>query len=247
MHKLPVIGSFYTEYNRLEILRVGHLVSAISVGKDPNSPSMVHKHEPNEDSALICEDGSWALLAVADGHYGGAAHRLINSLADGCQSVPQRVSGLSMLLWNGFPASPQDRSGTTLLVACLDTSTGSGFGFSFGDCMLLTVGATRATLRNAINDCYLHGGTPPPLDATQPFTFQLEPGEGLLMFSDGVNECCYREPHKSVQLSHIQQLFCAAEGDTEKWVRSVTQLALDGVDGEPGGQDNITVLGWIRK
>ena len=64
-----------------------------------------------------------------------------------------------------------------------------------------------------------------------------------MVASDGVLECCYRDPARSVQLSHLAQLW--RESPREEFVSNVIGLALKGVDGHPGGQDNIAVLAYL--
>ena len=78
-----------------------------------------------------------------------------------------------------------------------------------------------------------------------PFQFQLEPEEEiLLLYTDGVNECCYRDPHRSVQLQHLEALYEAHAPDPAALVEALMQLALAGVDGHAGGQDNIVIIGF---
>ena len=61
-------------------------------------------------------------------------------------------------------------------------------------------------------------------------------------FTDGIDECHYRSPETSVGYHHIAALAADVDYDPLRLVTELTQLALTGVDGNPGGQDNIAVI-----
>ena len=77
------------------------------------------------------------------------------------------------------------------------------------------------------------------------FSFKARPGELVVVFTDGIDECHYRNPATSVRPAHIQALWMRSYGESETFCRELTQLALTGVEGNPGGEDNIA-LGVTR-
>ena len=75
-----------------------------------------------------------------------------------------------------------------------------------------------------------------------PFHFRADPGELVLAYTDGIDGCHYRSPATSVQAHHIADIAEETGYDPFEVVSKVTALALDGVDGNPGGQDNIAIV-----
>ena len=76
----------------------------------------------------------------------------------------------------------------------------------------------------------------------QSFTFTLDEDDLLLAFTDGIDECHYRKPSQSIQKQHFMQLFAEYGNNPERYGRALTELALQGVDGFKGGQDNIALV-----
>lgn len=241
MLRQQLLGSQYSQHGQLHLIEEGPLALALGAGF-PFEGSAASKRLPNEDALLVCRDQDRALLAVADGHHGAAAHHLIVQLNQRCQTIPGRLSGISRMLLEPFSAPPE--SGTTLLLAVIEFASRRVFGFSFGDCLLLGLSPQGVAARNAMNQLYLHGGVPIPLEEAEPFDFEVPVGGGLLLCSDGVHECCYRDPHRSIQSWHILEALQASGSQARPWVEQVCQMALEGVDGHPGGQDNLAVIGW---
>jgi len=56
-----------------------------------------------------------------------------------------------------------------------------------------------------------------------------------------VDECHYRSPETSVRSGHRRMLHGQVGSDPAPYVRALLGLALEGVDGNPGGQDNVAV------
>ena len=63
-----------------------------------------------------------------------------------------------------------------------------------------------------------------------------------MAFTDGVDGCHYRRPETSVQPEDIHEIALATNMDPLETVNEVITLALKGVDGSPGGQDNIAMI-----
>ena len=212
---------------------------------------------PNEDALLVIDEGARTLLAVADAHYGPrASHELLERLALAADPLPTGPLALLELLPGlaDVPAGPaqaaedessRDPSETTLLVALLDRADWSGFGVSMGDSTLLVLGLEEPPRTiNRKDSAYAQACSPDSLDPrrARDFSFDMRPGELLLAFTDGVDECHYRSPQTSVQLHHMESLHIRTGGGPAALVRELTRLALAGVGGNPGGQDNIAVI-----
>ena len=87
-----------------------------------------------------------------------------------------------------------------------------------------------------------------------PFDFAAEPGDVLLAYTDGIDECHYQHPETSITAAMMAAMkaevmaeMTTAEGtrDAEgigNYTRQLVELALAGVDGNPGGQDNIAIV-----
>ena len=139
----------------------------------------------------------------------------------------------------------EDRSETTLCVACGDRERGTGFGCSWGDSSLVVVGFDReASPLHPKNSKYVSLAAPQSLrrERAECFDFGFAPGELVLGFTDGVDECHYRRPKTSVQPRHLQDLLIVSSGEPQAYATALIELALAGVDGNPGGEDNIAVL-----
>ena len=74
------------------------------------------------------------------------------------------------------------------------------------------------------------------------FAFEAAPGELVLAFTDGINECHYRYPETSVSPQHLQSLLAEIGAEPERYARRLVEMALAGVGGHPGGQDNIALV-----
>ncbi|MFT7676553.1 MAG: hypothetical protein ACI8QC_000525 [Planctomycetota bacterium] len=202
----------------------------------------------NEDALLVVDDGEQTLLAVADAHYGErASHELMARLATRVESLPSTPMQLLELLLSLGDEVESDsyRSETTLLIAVLDRARGAGFGVSMGDSSLSVLGldnAPRTANRKTTN--YARACVPSSLDprrATE-FAFNVRPNELVLAYTDGVDECHYRSPRTSIGLRQMESLHIRTGGDPQRMATELTQLALDGVQGYPGGQDNIALI-----
>ena len=74
------------------------------------------------------------------------------------------------------------------------------------------------------------------------FRFEATRGDLLLAYTDGIDECHYREPETSVTPQIMAQLWRETGSQPEAYVRRLVELALAGVGDHPGGQDNLAVV-----
>ncbi len=244
-----LLGEAFPALDRYELRRQagGRTACALSAGSSAPSPKVTDEGAANEDALLVIDEGARTLVAVADAHYGPeASHVLLERLALGADPLPPDPIALLELL-RGL-ADPRESVGapseSTLLIALLDRDAGSGFGASLGDSTLVAVGAERPPrFLSRKNARYVRPWVPDSLDPRRflELEFRLEPGELLVAFSDGVDECHYESPRSSIGPRHLQELWLRAGDRPEGFVRDLTELALAGIDGNPGGQDNIAV------
>ena len=235
---------------RYEMLPSRRVAASLSVGSDPTSPAMAHKGDPsvpNEDALLVWEADDRVLLAVADAHYGVfPSHHLLRSLADGLSEIPAAPMELARAVRETAIEGPPPTPGaaSTLVVAVLRRDMDAGFGFSWGDSTCACVGGRHdGRPLGRPNDAYVNPAYPATLSPERAsfFEFDVVRGELLMAFTDGVNECHYRRPETSIGAGHIRELFEAVGPDPGAFVRRLSQWALDGVDGNPGGQDNLAL------
>jgi hypothetical protein len=229
-------------------LRSGETACALSAGA---SPPGGRTGKPNEDALLAIEEGSRTLLAVSDAHFGPeTSHDLLRRIAGRPAPLPTNPLALfELLLARPSPAGPAESafssSETTLVVAVLDHETRRGFGISYGDSSLMVLSLEDGPRRvNSKNRVYVQPCVPSSLDPRRAdeFAFRTRPGDLVIAFTDGIDECHYRRPATSIQPAHLESLQIRSGSDPERFVRSTLELALTGVSGHPGGQDNIALI-----
>ena len=247
--RMLLLGERYQSYGAVAAGPIGALTAAaISVGSDPNSPSTQFKRDadyPNEDALCTIEAGRWAGFAVADAHFGHeASHLLISRLHEAWAQTqptsPAELEDLVATLAVGDP--PTTESETTLLVVMYDRVEQTGFGITFGDSTFTVVGPEALSEPlNRRDSRYVSTRPDSAPRFGSPFRFRARPGDWLLCHTDGVDECHYRRPETSIQRHHIEAVL--ANCDTPLLaVQQLTALALTGVDGNPGGEDNIAII-----
>lgn len=245
------LGCDYGQYGSYECAQVSaSTVFAISVGSDKTSPSRQFKGDlevPNEDGLLVVEQGSKILMAVADGHFGvESSQEILTALAEDLRLIPNSHEELRTSLEAlGDRERRSYPSETTLLVAVFDRQAGMGFGVSYGDSSLAVVGPAGYRGADIAKEMKFVSFSEPGGFAgvhSQPFEFTAEPGDLVLVFTDGIDECHYHQPETSVTPDLMQDLFEIWGAETEAYVRALVELALAGVDGNPGGQDNIALV-----
>lgn len=247
--RLLLLGEDYDVYGSVAATRVGsQSAAAISVGSDEQSPSGRWKFDrnvKNEDAMCLIDAGRWIGLAVADAHYGPeSSHMLIGRLHDIWAKVPptgpEHLEQMVEFLRAGDPARTE--SETTLLVAAFDREKETGFGVSFGDSTFAVLSPDRMpTPINRHDHRFVTAAIPQSLRRGDVFIFKAEVGDVLLAFTDGIDGCHYRQPETSVRPEHISAIAARVGYDPLPLVTEVTELALRGVDGHPGGQDNIVI------
>jgi hypothetical protein len=233
----------YGEYV-CEVLGHGRTACTLSVGSDPETPANRYKAgDPNEDALLALDEARYCVLAVADAHYGAeAGHTLLERLNEAFEKdpplTPARLERAVGELWG--PAAADSRSASTLLISLFHRELGEGFGVSFGDSTLAVLGPGRPP--RVVNRRFARFVAPGRPDAASPFLFSAGPDDLILAYTDGIDECCYGDPHRSVGPRHLTALLQETGREPEKYARALTELALAGVDGHPGGQDNIALI-----
>lgn len=246
------LGSEHTEYGTYELGRLSpRTVWAISVGGDRGSPSLGAKGDesfPNEDALLAVEEGDRVVLAVADAHFGReSSHDLLQDLSGKLVPIPGDAEALAGVLQKLAEQEPGSSHGsaTTLVVGVYDRAAREGFGVSFGDSTFAVVGESGQ--RRAVETRGSYYVSPSHPAGLQPeladgFTFSAAAGDLLLAYTDGIDECHYCQPETSVTPEIMARLWRETGSDPEAYVRRLVELALAGVDGHPGGQDNIAIV-----
>lgn len=251
-----MLGQDHPEYGHVAQGRLGDDIGcALSVGSDPTSPSTAFKSDPdvpNEDALLAMAQGPWRLLAVADAHFGPtASHALLQAMA-GWSEIPTTgealLAGIGIALAQPGPEvlALAGHSATTLVAAVIHVETGVGAGVSIGDSSAVALGPTGARRLNPKTDHYASPGQPEVASMTHHFAVEVPPGEALVLFTDGIDECHYRTPEKSIDLSHIEEIGHRARFKPRLIARTLAVRALNGVGDHPGGQDNLAVVAWSR-
>lgn len=240
----------YGEY-RLETSTETDVVCTLSVGATPDTPASAAKGDPalpNEDALLVVDDGVAALAVVADAHFGTAAsHELLAWLADRIEAVPRSPRALDRLLRGAVEGSSarSSRSETTLLAVVVRRDLRAGFGVSVGDsvCAVLGDGAP-ARYVNRLDSRFVRPGgrwRGAPIDAA-PFDFELPQAGLVLAYTDGISCCHYDHPGSSIGTAELDGLWGRIGANPRKVASSLTEQALSGLPGAPGGQDNIALV-----
>jgi hypothetical protein len=247
--RITLLGQDELRYGQRTLVDAGSVAAALSVGADPEAPSLRAKGDPdcpNEDALCALVEDERVLLVVADSHFGvQASHQLVQVL--GRASMPTSRGELWTLLdvAVGSPPAAFDQSATALLVAVLDRRRGHVVGLSLGDCTLAWVGpeGSGEALNARTHDYVCPGDELVSLRVRARMIDATVPPDGLLLaFTDGVDECHYRQPASSIRPAHLQALFERTGPAPARYAAELVQMALDGVEGQPGGQDNVALV-----
>ena len=252
-----LLGRDHEAYGAHERVSISaHTAATISPGSDVEFlRQSTAKYDVNEDALLVFEDGRHTVLCVADAHFGKASSEdLICALANALLPVPQNPHELDDVLRDLADRRPasRDTSETTLLICIYDRMFKQAFGVSFGDSSLVHVvgagvdgvdGASSAELMNEKTTGFVSLSNPDSLhpDDARHFAFSPRAGDLLIAYSDGIDECCYRDPDRSISLDLLAETVRTCGGAPIEVAQALTQLALAGVNGHPGGQDNLVL------
>jgi len=253
--KLFLKGVSETRYGEYALESLGGTAAgALCVGSQPGSISLAAKGNPdfpNEDALLVIREGALTLFAVADSHFGvEASHESLARINRFSNPLPRNLEDLYGLLDRipfEVPGIP-DRSSTTLLVGVHDSDTHRGFGVSYGDSSLWILDVDgHVGIVNELNVHYVTPYSPVSfsMENRRPFEYHVAIQGLVCAFTDGVNECHYGRPETSIGAEHLRRLMTPANLDPTQFVRSLMELALTGVDGNPGGEDNIAIVAFI--
>jgi len=250
MPSLQLLGKDHGDYGEIALQAYqGRTAAGLSAGLTPHALSLEFKGDTevlNEDALCIVEGDDWTAMAVADAHYGHeASHILISGLRERIANErPADVAHLAQMIADlGSGPSTSTPSECTLLVAVIDRMWGQGFGINYGDSTLRVL--TRSGEDNIVNDADQRYVTPTRRSLQSPgatFSFVAAPGDMVLMHTDGIDECHYRNPLTSVRPHHVIELVHQQDFEPASFVDQLIGLALRGIDGSPGGQDNIAVI-----
>lgn len=198
---------------------------------------------PNEDCAVAVEDGARSLLAVFDGHCGWRASHVAATAIGDLLPPPSLDDLLAALDTGPLSAAQGDFSATTMALAVLDRDRGRAFGLSFGDPSIVRFADGAAALTEQLDDFVTPWGGAGVTDGgARTFEVELRDGDDLALFTDGVDECHRNRRETSVQLADLVALRRSAGATPATFCSGLLQLALAGVRGHPGGQDNVTAV-----
>lgn len=249
MHDCLLLGQDHGDYGVATTVSVGERAAAtISVGADTSSPSLQFKGSaavPNEDALCIVDQGDRVVMVVADAHFGHESSHVIvdwlyNSIRQAVPTdLPELITALASLSATPDPATDSE---STLVIAMFDRAAGRGTVLNFGDSTFAVVTAAGELRQvNTKDDTYVAAGSQWPAGPYWERDFEAATGDTLLMFTDGVDECHYRNPATSVTGKHILEVVGRTQTPGET-TDALALLALAGVDGHPGGQDNIAII-----
>ncbi len=208
----------------------------------------------NEDCVLAFDDGRRVFQAIADGHHGHQASHLTIELlaaiveASGPVFSPEAVLEQLHPYWTEVESGGEDGSRCTLALLTIDRGEGVMEGVCLGDSGIF-LGNMESGVRRVVppNTFYTApwdlGSHGIPQGAS--FRVPVQSGDWVVTCSDGVHECRYETPEDSIGMEDLEALMIRAGRSPEALVENAVRLALAGVRGNPGGEDNIGVVASI--
>ena len=240
-----LLGRDHTRWEAIDLRTSGRCRTAAStsVGGDYVRAWKGDLEHPNEDCAAVVEQGPRTLLAVFDGHTGSRASH-VAAQAVAAIAPPASLDELLQSLRGGLlsaSSDPADFSATTMILAVLDRDAGRAFGLSFGDSSVVRFGADAEALADKLDDFIVPWGRMDLGDEdVRTFSIAMQPGDDLAVYTDGVDECHRHQPETSVSLEDLVAVRREMGATPVTFCAGAVQLALAGVRGHPGGEDNVT-------
>ncbi|MDB4724814.1 SpoIIE family protein phosphatase [Planctomycetota bacterium] len=208
----------------------------------------------NEDCVLAFDDGRRVIQAVADGHHGHEASHLtvelLAAIVEESSTLLSPEEALEQLhpRWADAESKGEDGSRCTLALLTIDRGEGIMEGVCLGDSGIflgnMESGVRRVvppnTFYTAPWDLGSHGIPPSAY-----FRVPVKSGDWVVACSDGVHECRYETPEDSIGMEDLEALMIRAGRSPEVFVEAAVRLALAGVRGNSGGEDNIGVVASI--
>lgn len=242
-----LLGRDHTRWNGFDLITTGHgrTAAATSVGGAYVRRSKQGAEFPNEDCAVVVEQDARTLLAVLDGHTGWRASHVAAAIL-GERAPPATLEDLLQAVQGGAFSADEpsgDCSATTMILAVLDRDAGRAFGLSFGDSSAVRIHERAEPLADKLDDYLVPWGRMELADdELRSFSTTMRPGDDLVLFSDGVDECHRHHPETSVTVADLAAVRSEMGATPASFCAGIVQLALAGVRGHPGGEDNVTVV-----
>lgn len=192
------------------------------------------KKKVNEDFVEVTKVGDTTRVALADGHWGPEAAQIATELASEAPEPANEslIAEIENALYEEFGQETMDENDdltpeTSLLVFEIDRGQKLNLA-NYGDCRLLIIRQNKLLYQMETQPTWLGAFSKlglrhrlPVAEATLSKTLDLQKGDLILAFTDGVDECVYQVPTLSVQdLIEATQANSAPENESE----SETQL-----------------------
>lgn len=232
--------------------------SATACGLSAGSDGVLTRKGPslvlNEDCVLAVDDGRRVIQAVADGHHGHeASHLTVELLAaiveeSGPHISPEEALAQLHPRWLEAETGGEDGSRCTLALLSIDRSEGVMEGVCLGDSGIFLGNMESGVRRVVPSNTFYTAPWDPGSHGIPPSAFFRVPvksGDWVVTCSDGVHECRYETPEESIGMEELESLMIGAGRSPEVFVEAAVRLALAGVRGHPGGEDNIGVVASI--
>ena len=224
-----LLGRDCTAKGIIETAEVGPWGLALSRGLDSPAP----KHDPNEDACGVVSSATLSVAVVADAHFGRmsaevAVQSMLSEAIQKPPTIPDTEGWLRRALGDAHRRAQPGSSACALLAVVLQG--GQLFWISMGDCRLYRVRQGATEVLNPMTSRYLGdwGMLTPESGKTT-----LQPGDRIIMASDGLPECRYGIP----TLTPMTLGLIAETGTAKEAALALTEAAISG-----GGEDNIAVV-----
>jgi serine/threonine protein phosphatase PrpC len=232
-HSVLLLGENHTDYGAVAVEEISDdLAVAISRGRFPKSYPHV---DPNEDAVFASTDGTFTVMAVADGHNGfDAARAAIEAIRDSAADTVTHAieDGISLLAGAAIAAvaefvpdlaPPRDTSRTALTVCVIRDDEISSI--TLGDTSCLAVSRRGVDRIGPVTE-FLGPATSP--DEVIVTSETLGKGTSIIVASDGL-----------VDYAKFTEVTAAIAGSAAEIAKSLLGAAFEG-----GAGDNIAVAAF---